>query len=260
MKKLIINADDFGYTPGVTAGIIEAHKNGIVTSTTALTVSPHFKEAMEMAAKVAPTLAIGVHLTLTLRHGVPILPAEKVQSLIGADGTFLSQKEIPLVANLDEVEAEWDAQITKFFESGRRPDHIDAHHNIHGGSEGLLSVAVKLAKKYNLPLRNCERKPEQVGMVEKMYGAVKRPDKMHAEFYGEGANVETFTAILKQIVASEHEVFEMNCHTAFIDYKLQEQSSYCAQRPLELKFLTSDEAKKLILQNEIMLTNYEVLQ
>lgn len=56
-KKLIINADDFGYTPAVTQGIIEAHKRGVVTSTTALPTSPYFLEAMESARISAPTLA-----------------------------------------------------------------------------------------------------------------------------------------------------------------------------------------------------------
>ncbi|MGH2183237.1 ChbG/HpnK family deacetylase, partial [Enterococcus faecalis] len=60
-KKLIINADDFGYTSAVTQGIIEAHKRVVVTSTTALPTSPYFLESMECACIRAPSLAIGFH-------------------------------------------------------------------------------------------------------------------------------------------------------------------------------------------------------
>lgn len=131
-KKLIINADDFGYTPAVTQGIIEAHKRGVVTSTTALPTSPYFLEAMESARISAPTLAIGVHLTLTLNQAKPILPREMVPSLVDEAGYFWHQSIFEEKVNLEEVYNEWDAQIISFMKSGRRPDHIDSHHNVHG--------------------------------------------------------------------------------------------------------------------------------
>src|SRR5690625_1142560 len=90
-KKLIINADDFGLTPGVTQGIIEAHNNGVVTSTTALSVSDYFLPAMSAARIQAPTLSVGIHLTLTLNKGKPILPKEIVPSLVDEDGFFWNQ-------------------------------------------------------------------------------------------------------------------------------------------------------------------------
>ena len=62
--KLIINADDFGYSNGVNYGIIDAFKNGILTSTTCLTNMPGFNHAIQLA-KENPNLGIGIHLTLT---------------------------------------------------------------------------------------------------------------------------------------------------------------------------------------------------
>jgi predicted glycoside hydrolase/deacetylase ChbG (UPF0249 family) len=257
MKKLIINADDFGYTPGVSAGIIEAHKRGIVTSTTALSVSPYFLEGMALAHLYAPTLTIGLHLTLTLRHAKPILPADEVPSLVDEKGEFLNPNEIVVKASMDEVEKEWEAQILRFLSSGKKPNHLDSHHNIHGGSEELLQVALKLAKKYNLALRNCERKPEQVGMI-KLYGNTKTPDQMKAKFYGDLATLSTFESILDEIVASDKVVFEMNCHPAFIDYQLEDWSSYCSNRTKELRLLTSKEMREAITSRGILLTNYEI--
>jgi chitin disaccharide deacetylase len=72
MKQLIVNADDFGMAPGVNRAILEAHRTGIVTSTSLLANGAAFDEAAA-AARATPTLAVGVHLNLTqgrpLSHG-----------------------------------------------------------------------------------------------------------------------------------------------------------------------------------------------
>src|SRR5690625_2588846 len=110
-KKLIINADDFGFTPGVTQGIIEAHNNGVVTSTTAFSVSKHFFQSMKNARIQAPTLSVGIHLTLTLNKHKPILPQKIVGSLVDTDGYFWNQNQFLEKVKLEEVYLEWEAQI-----------------------------------------------------------------------------------------------------------------------------------------------------
>ncbi|MDR2834344.1 MAG: carbohydrate deacetylase [Streptococcaceae bacterium] len=259
MKKLIINADDYGYTPGVTQGIIHTHLKGLVTSTTALSVSPYFLEAMEIARNY-PTLAIGLHLTLTLRFAKPVLPAHLVPSLVDEKGEFLPLGTFAQHVDLKEIEMEWEAQILRFLECGRRPDHLDSHHNVHGKTPELLEIALKLARKYNLPLRNCERQDEQIGMVEKYYGNIPTPDQMKPEFYGKKATLETFIEILDDIKNSPKETFEMNCHPAFIDPDLVRDSSYVYERLDEVTILTSKAAKNALQERNILLANYEILQ
>lgn len=254
-KKLIVNADDFGYTPGVTQGIIEAHNKGIVTSTTAIPVSYYFMEAMEVARKTAPTLSIGVHLTLTLKGNKPILPKEEVPSLINEKGLFWHLKKFEKNISLDEVYKEWEAQIIEFLKSGRKPSHIDSHHNVHGRNEGLLEIALDLARKFNLPLRNTGNKNHL-----KLYKDVKTPDRMLSQFYGKNVTMNQFKDILKIINDTDQEMFEMNCHPAFIDIILQETSNYCMERIEELKILTSNEVKNAIKENNILLTNFEILK
>ncbi len=83
--RLIVNADDFGYTPGVTRGIVRAHREGIVTSTTMMANAPDTESAAR-AARSTRSLDVGVHLVFT--YGRPLTPPEKVPSLITADGTF----------------------------------------------------------------------------------------------------------------------------------------------------------------------------
>src|SRR5512135_1195324 len=79
-KQLIINADDFGRTRGISEGIIRAHKEGIVTSATAMMNMPGVANDLSKAKTEAPTLGLGVHLTFTA--GRPLLPTEWVSSLI----------------------------------------------------------------------------------------------------------------------------------------------------------------------------------
>ena len=242
-KKLIINADDFGYTPAVTQGIIEAHKRGVVTSTTALPTSPYFLEAMESARISAPTLAIGVHLTLTLNQAKPILPREMVPSLVDEAGYFWHQSIFEEKVNLEEVYNEWDAQI---------------HHNVHGKNKKLLGVALALARKYQLPLRNASRSIETKDYLE-LYQDVRTPDEMLYQFYDKAISTETILQLLDMVVCSEGEVFEINCHPAFIDTILQKQSGYCMPRIREVEILTSQEVKEAIEERGILLANYESL-
>lgn len=255
MKKLIINADDYGYTPGVSAGIIESYKNGIVTSTTALSVSPHFLESMHLANIQAPNLAIGLHLALTLRHVKPILPVEEVPSLVNEKGEFSHQDSAENI-NLQEVEREWQAQIDRFLESGRKPEHLDSHHYVHGRTQGLLAVALKLAEKYNIPLRNTEA---MEGMVKADFGNIKTTDVISADFYGKQATYEGLETFLNQVVESDKETFELGCHPAFIDPELIKLSSYVEKRVEEVEILTSNRAKNWIKEKGILLSTYSDL-
>lgn len=257
-KKLIINADDFGMTQGVTQGIIEAHKQGLVTSTTALTVSDAFLPSMETVHQQAPSLAIGVHLTLTLNKHKPVLPREVVPSLVDENGYFWSQKEYLEKVNLEEVYIEWEAQILQFLKSGHQPTHIDSHHNVHGGSEGLVGVALKLARKFKLPIRNSIRKPEDSALVDN-YNQTPTTDQMIGDFYDQNVSMEQLIQIFDAVQESDLETFEMNCHPAFVDADLMETSSYNMRRIEELKILTSQKAKEELSKRNILLTNYQML-
>lgn len=257
IKKLIINADDFGLTPGVSHGIIETYRHGLVTSTTALTVAPYFEQGMQLAQRLAPEMPIGVHLTLTLHGGKPVLPVSEVPSLVNEDGVFWSQGEFESKVDPEEVYCEWDAQIARFIATGKRPDHIDSHHNVHGKNGELLEIAIALAEKYHLPIRNASRSAETAYMDE-MYGDVPTPDKMMHQFYDKNATLETLRQIMDEVVAHEGEIFEMNTHPAFVDDVLREISSYNMQRLNEQTIMKSAEAAQCVREHDIMLTNYGI--
>src|SRR5215212_9818878 len=83
-RRLIVNADDYGLSPGVNAGVLAAHRRGLVTSATLMANMPAVAAAV---AATPPTLALGLHLNLTT--GEPCAGAERVPSLVDGSGRFL---------------------------------------------------------------------------------------------------------------------------------------------------------------------------
>lgn len=155
MRRLIVNADDFGLAPCVTRGILHAHRNGLVTSATLLPNMPGFDHAVT-EARTTPTLGVGVHLNLI--RGRPLTPSPVSNPLVGADGFFLpTRKAIRDAARsshyLNAAEAEYRAQIRRVLESGLAPTHVDfeKHHVL--ASRGLWRVAVGVAGAFGLPMR-----------------------------------------------------------------------------------------------------------
>jgi len=101
---LIVNADDYGLTSGVSQGIRRAFLEGILTSTTAMMNQPSVRIELPKALKQCFGLGLGVHLTLTA--GAPLLPAEKISSLVNANGTFYTREAfIKRLAQIDPDEA-----------------------------------------------------------------------------------------------------------------------------------------------------------
>jgi predicted glycoside hydrolase/deacetylase ChbG (UPF0249 family) len=169
---LIVNADDFGMTEGHNHAIIDAHLNGIVTSTSLLANGYAFDHAVALA-KVHPTLGIGVHLTLT--EGLPV--AANVDVLLEPDGKLplsnqpivraLLQARFPYAA----IQTEFGAQVQKVIAAGIKPTHIDGHKYIHL-LPGVSTIAVKIAQQYNIPVMRVPRRVADVAShYERLPGA-----------------------------------------------------------------------------------------
>ncbi len=131
--QLVINADDFGSTSEISAGILRAHREGVVTSTSVIgNVADPGKMRAVLAG--APKLGVGAHLTLV--GGRPVTPAEKIPSLLGPTQRF-SNSPIDVLATWakgllmrDQVEREFDAQVTRLLDAGCKLDHLDTHQNL----------------------------------------------------------------------------------------------------------------------------------
>jgi predicted glycoside hydrolase/deacetylase ChbG (UPF0249 family) len=154
MKRLIINADDFGYTEGVVRGIIELHEAGLISSTSCMTNMPAWPQATAYLRQ-HPELGAGVHLVFNA--GRPVLPAEQVPALLGQDGQFLNDGQILRSlrpGTTAQLRAEFRAQIERFIaDVGRPPDHLDNHCAVSYVRPDRFKVTLELAKEYGLPLR-----------------------------------------------------------------------------------------------------------
>lgn len=134
IRKLIINADDFGLCQGVNRAVIEAHTTGILTSTTIMANMPDSDEAIAIA-KNTPTLGVGVHLNVS--EGKPLSKDSTIQLLLDDDGRFkhstykLALKILVNKETLKAVETEFAAQIGSIINRGIKPTHLDSHKHFH---------------------------------------------------------------------------------------------------------------------------------
>ncbi|MFT0802727.1 chitin disaccharide deacetylase [Bacillus swezeyi] len=223
MKKLIINADDFGYSRGVNYGIIDAHQLGILTSATFMANMPGAGHAARLARE-SPELGVGVHLVLTC--GRPLLQGHR--TIVDARGNFrdLAFYKGAFTIDADEVYNEWRAQIEKFLAFGLEPDHLDSHHHINAYPE-ISDVFLTLANEYRLPVRhNIETKM----MTEKN---VKTTDFFSPVLEGALKDEEAISSLFE-----EHDTVEVMTHPAYLDKELLAHSSYTYPRVDELEFLT----------------------
>jgi predicted glycoside hydrolase/deacetylase ChbG (UPF0249 family) len=154
-RSLIVNADEFGLTEGINEGIIEVHSKGIVTSTTMVANMWAFDHAVALS-RTCPSLAVGVHLNLT--HGMPILPPERVHTLVDQNGVFFRrrpflQRLIVGQISMIQVYEEFRAQIEKVIAAGITPSHIDSHESVYMYPDLFFKVVTPISRLYRLPIR-----------------------------------------------------------------------------------------------------------
>ncbi|HEU5193820.1 MAG TPA: ChbG/HpnK family deacetylase [Methylomirabilota bacterium] len=148
MRALIVNADDFGLTHGVSAGILQAHRHGIVTSTTVLVTADVDRRQLDEARDSG--LGLGLHVNFTLGK-----PLTRGRSLVDGSGRF---RRDPLRAaagaEAAHARAEVEAQIERFEKLvGRLPTHLDSHHHV-GLYPPVRDVVLDVARAHGLPVRS----------------------------------------------------------------------------------------------------------
>jgi len=253
-KRLILNADDYGRTSSVSAGIRKAHLEGILTSTTAMMNMAQIESDLRLALAECPRLGLGVHLTLTAER--PVLPPEQLPSLtrLAADGqSFPKLADLTRNAqsvNAAEVKAEWRAQIEKFMRlTGRAPTHLDSHHHSSYFTPEMFGAMLELAREYRCGIRmpvasgvsmeSVVQDLPAIDFLRPMLLAstdVRCPDYFEARFYDEQATA----AMLDQILANLPEgVTEIMSHPGLADESLAAITSYNRQRAAELQVLTA---------------------
>ncbi|MDQ2833414.1 MAG: ChbG/HpnK family deacetylase [Acidobacteriota bacterium] len=133
--RLIINADDFGLTPGVNRAIAELHQANVLTSATLMATGAAFDDAVAIA-HANPTLGVGCHIVLV--DGIPVLPSDHIPTLVSGDGKTFRPSLSDFVKALysgsireEEIEREAIAQIENLQRAGIRITHLDTHKHTH---------------------------------------------------------------------------------------------------------------------------------
>jgi predicted glycoside hydrolase/deacetylase ChbG (UPF0249 family) len=259
-RRLIVNADDYGLTDCVSAGIRSAHRQGIVTSTTVMCNMPASETQVPLALAECPDLGLGVHLVLTA--GQPLRPPEDIASVITLAADGRSFPRLPeLLAGIDRVDpaevlAEWRAQVERFMQmAGRAPTHLDSHHHTSFLSpdllEGMLTLARELGCAIRTPLVAPEIAHHMLGLppssdlVERLARFlpavmaanpdVPRPDHFEVRFFGAQATAETLRLVLGSLPEG---TTELMCHPGRLDSRLSQTTSYYQYRPVEAEVLS----------------------
>jgi len=248
-RILIVNADDCNLSHEVTRGILEAHRCGIVTSSTVMVNLPGLERTREMLRSAA-TLDVGLHLNLTF--GPPVLPAGSVASLVDTSGLFFRDPSRQSQAgDPRHIRQELGAQAARFRTVfGRRPSHVDSHHHLHRFAP-VFEVALDLAVSLGLPLRALS--PEMAGRIRNH--GLAAPDRMVGDVGPQP--YWTRERLLSTIASLGEGVTELVCHPGYADATLA--SSYATQRDAERQALCDPGVAEALQGAGVRLAGYREL-
>jgi hopanoid biosynthesis associated protein HpnK len=290
VRRLIVNADDFGFTAGINRAIVEAHTRGIVTSSTLMANGRAFEDAVRLAATV-PNLSVGCHIVLI--DGEPVLDAERLPSLTDAHSSgprfrdgLKSFAARALARRLDphEIEVEASAQIRKLQSAGVAVSHLDTHKHTHM-FPAVLRPLLRAARACGVrAVRNPfgPRKPLKSSallarpslwtryaevrilrtLAAKFCDVAKRevlvtPDGTLGIVVTGALDEKLFRAIAAAIPEG---TWEFVCHPGYNDDDLKSAKTRLRQsRETELRVLTMPEARGLLLDQGIDLISYRDL-
>ena len=237
MVNLIVNADDFGISEKVNEGIFLAHTKGILTSTSLIANGIAFNHALNVY-KTAPTIGVGVHLTLVEEK--PLSNPGQIKSLIGKNGMFhhsvtdFAKEYVLGRICFKEVYQELEAQILKIKDSGLPISHLDSHQHVHMLPK-IFSISIQLAKKYKIPaIRMTYEKPHSF-MIKRLTMLVRFvqllalnffcrlnknndlafPNHFFGFFYSGNLNYQNLQTILKKLPSNG--LCEIICHPGIYD-------------------------------------------
>jgi hopanoid biosynthesis associated protein HpnK len=286
VRRLIVNADDFGLTRGVNRAIVEAHTHGIVTSATLMANSVAFDEAVQFA-KADTGWSVGCHVVLL--DGQPLCEASRVSSLIETKNGHAFRDGVAgfavraLTGRIDseQVEAETTEQIRKLQSNGLAVSHVDTHKHTHmfpAALEGILRAARTcgitairnpfevVAANFARAQRGLWKRYAQVKTLRGLAGGFRRavakaglrtPDGTLGIVATGHLNGNLFQNIADHMPEG---TWEFVCHPGYSDADLDgTRTRLRRQREEELVLLTSSEARQALESRGIELVSYKQL-
>jgi predicted glycoside hydrolase/deacetylase ChbG (UPF0249 family) len=294
VRRLIINADDFGLTPGVNRAIAEAQQRGIVTSATLMANGPAFDNAAALARSLTnatPRFSVGCHVVLL--DGEALLPPDSVPSLLqpaAPNRHFRRKLNDFVVASFrgklqpQEIEAEAAAQFRRLQSAGIQPSHFDTHKHAHmfpavlrpllraARSCGVPALRNPFGQVWPLPFADLLRRRRlwlrlaELNVLRNFAARFRREVEAHGLRTTDGSLAVLVTGALdlrlfERIIERLPEgTWEFVCHPGYHDADLDRAPTRLRQsRVQELELLTSDEARAVLKRQGIELISYREL-
>jgi chitin disaccharide deacetylase len=278
-RFIIINGDDFGFSDGVNQGIVKAHEQGVLTSTSLMVTGDAAAQAVVLAQS-HPNLAVGLHLVLVC--GKSVLPPSEIPHLVDSFGNFPDDS---LKAGLRyqfsraarrELRLEIQAQLEKFRATGLKLSHVDGHLHLHSHPV-VLGILTEFAEEFNIKVI---RLPSEELRFTLNLDKSNLTTKLLWSFvftglrlYGEGLlkskgiyfcnrvygllqsgrmNEAYLQGLLPQI---QDKIIEIYSHPA-VAFPDEPLNSPLGAGEVELAALLSDSVGELLVKNNFQLTNY----
>jgi chitin disaccharide deacetylase len=289
-RSLIVNADGFGFAPGVNRGIEEAVEHGVVHSTSCVVNFPAIEELPVFAARW-PHVSAGIHFNLSV--GRPLSDPSRVRTLVDSDGMFLGdrlpRRLLSGAVDREDIRRELRAQIDRMVGLGVPPSHWDGHQNKHlyfSFFEEALVVAracgvrrMRTPRRYVVPAhqdaasrpvalaRYYTRHPRRVAThafgralaVLARRRGMRMADRLISPVH-EGATgkwlLHTWLRIVEQLPSRVSEIY---CHPGYVDDTLRAHARYVEERELEIQVLTSPELNEKIGCEHVQLVSFRDL-
>ena len=287
LRRLIVNADDFGLTRGVNRAIVEASSNGIVTSSTLMANGQAFEDAIAQANS-ASRLSVGCHVVLV--DGSPALGGRQASTLSNKkakDGRFydglggFALRAVSGRVDADEIEAEVTAQIRKLQSAGISVSHLDSHKHTHILPQ-VLRPLLRAARTCGVPAVRNPFGPVRFSIVAKYpslwkrYSQVSVLNRLGSRFRNSVTDAGMLTTdgtvgivgtgamddyLFASIVESLPEgTWEFVCHPGYNDAELDRiQTRLRESRAVELQLLTSPQTLELLSRSGVQLISYRDL-
>jgi predicted glycoside hydrolase/deacetylase ChbG (UPF0249 family) len=268
--RLIVNADDFGLSETINAGVARACREGIVTSASLMAGGPAFGGALTLVDKL-PELGVGVHLTLAA--GKAVCPPAAAPTLVAADGYLpggigaFAGRFFSGAIDLADVAAELEAQVGRVVDAGVRVTHVDSHRHVHN-FPGVAGVVVAVARRFGVgAVRFCRCRiwprgrgwlGRQVALrlwaegfgVRARDAGLKMPDGLEGQEYAGSLDAATLRALIGRLGAG---TWELLCHPA------EEAPGGKFDRGGDLAALTAAAVRAEIEERGVKLINFAAL-
>jgi len=280
-KRLIINADGLGFTPGVDKGIWETTRFGLVRSTSAV---PNFDSSENIGrfAREFPNISVGIHFNLSV--GTPISPIGQIPSLVNPKNGQFWESELPRRLMTGKIEfghmrIELNAQVQRLLDLGVTITHFDGHQNKHLYPP-FFAAAIEVAKEYRITRMRCPRRLLTGTPLQKTIYYLKNPrrvlthsagavlahrarsngmamaDRLISPGYADDSHKSYLDSWFQIAQTLPDGVNEIYCHPGYPDEALRGYASYVEPRFTEVKVLTSNELKAMLEACHIELISF----